>query len=542
MKYLSTLVALGLLCSLSTEAKSPVGHITTDGIECNTASGRIAGYRDASGIYTYKGVPYAKASRFCAPEAPDAWTDVRSCRNFGPTSPQEVRQGWQNDQIAFAFNWDDGFTGEDCQRLNIWTKAEGNDGKKRPVMVWLHGGGFSAGSGQELPGYDGANLALKGDVVVVTLNHRLNVLGFLDLSDFGEKYARSGNAGMLDIVAALRWVNENIEQFGGDPENVTIFGQSGGGGKVSTLLAMPDAKGLFHKAIVQSGSACRTMTSDFSRRIGRATVAELGLTDNVEAIETVPYPELLAAATKALAKVRAEVESEGGVTPFIFGWAPSVDGKVLPSQPFDGVAPEISRDVPMIIGTTRCEFSPTTYVPMLRNVDMAGARAFAERTYGEHTDEFIAAYAEAYPGFQPKDIIDFDTNFRPGAIEQGDAKSAQGGAPVYMYMFAWESPVLDGALRSTHCMEIPFVFNNADVHASMTGGSPEAMTLADRMSDAWIAFARTGNPNTATLPEWPAYTKDGGATMMFDNECEVKHNHDRRLIELAGRYVGKRSF
>lgn len=542
MKCLTTLVALGLLCSLSGEAKSPVGHITTDGIETNTASGRIAGYRDACGIYTYKGIPYARASRFQAPVAVEPWKEVRSCRNFGPTSPQAVRQGWLNDQIAFAFNWDDGFTGEDCQRLNIWTKAAGKDGGKRPVMVWLHGGGYSAGSGQELPGYDGANLAAKGDVVVVTLNHRLNVLGFLDLSDFGEKYAVSGNAGMLDIVAALKWVNENIEEFGGDPENVTIFGQSGGGGKVSTLLAMPDAKGLFHKAIVQSGSACRTMTSDMSRRIGRAVADELGVVDNIEAIETIPYPQLLEAATVALDKVRAEVEAEGGAVPFIFGWAPNVDGKVLPAQPFDGQAPEICRDVPMIIGTTRCEFSPTTYVPMLRNVDMAGARAFAERTYGDSTDALIEAYGKAYPGFQPKDIIDFDTKFRPGAIEQGDAKSAQGGAPVYMYMFAWESPVLEGALRSTHCMEIPFVFNNADVHASMTGGGDDAMKLADRMSDAWIAFARTGNPNVASLPEWPAYDKEGGATMIFDNECEVKHNHDRELIELANKIVAKRSF
>lgn len=542
MKYLSTLVALGLLCFFSAEAKSPVGSITTDGIESNTASGRIAGYRDASGIYTYKGVPYAKAGRFQAPVAADAWQDVRSCRNFGPTAPQGARQGWLNDPIAFAFNWDDGFTGEDCQRLNIWTKAAGKDGKKRPVMVWLHGGGYAAGSGQELPGYDGANLAAKGDVVVVTLNHRLNVLGFLDLSDFGEKYAGSGNAGMLDIVAALKWVNENIEEFGGDPENVTIFGQSGGGGKVSTLLAMPDAKGLFHKAIVQSGSACRTMTSDFSRRIGRAVVEQLGLTDNIEAIESVPYTKLLEAADIALAKVRSEIEAEDGVIPFIFGWAPNVDGKILPDQPFDGKAPEISRDVPMIIGTTRCEFSPTTYVPMLRNADMATAKAYAERIYGDQTDAFIEAYAKAYPGFQPKDIIDFDTNFRPGAIEQGDAKSAQGGAPTYMYMFAWESPVLDGILRSTHCMEIPFVFNNADVHASMTGGGEDAMKLADRMSDAWIAFARTGNPNVASLPEWPAYNKEGGATMIFDNNCEIKHNHDRELIEFADKVAGKHSF
>lgn len=542
MKHFISLIAAGLLLGFVTEAKSPVGHITTDGIVAETVSGPIAGYRDAEGIYTYKGIPYAKAERFCAPTEVEPWGTTRSCRNYGPTAPQGARQGWLNDPIAFAFNWDDGFAGEDCQRLNIWTKASGKDGKKRPVMVWLHGGGYSAGSGQELPGYDGANLADKGDVVVVSLNHRLNVLGYLDLSDFGDKYAVSANVGMLDIIAALQWVNKNIENFGGDPDNVTIFGQSGGGGKVSTLLAMPGAHGLFHKAIVQSGSAGRTMTSDMSRRVGRAVVEELGLTDNIKAIETIPYAQLLAAAEKALAKVKAEVESENGTVPFIFGWAPSVDGNVLPTQPFDGVAPEMCRNVPMMIGTTRCEFSPTTYVPALRNADMQTARAYVEATYGPRTDEFIEVYGKTYPGFQPKDLIDFDTRFRPGAVEQGDIKSAQGGAPVYMYMFTWESPVLEGALRSTHCMEIPFVFNNADVHASMTGGGEDAMKLADRMSDAWLAFARTGNPNVASLPEWPAYTKDGGATMIFDNECGVRYNHDRDLLKLTEDMAGKRSF
>ncbi len=543
MKRQILTIATSLLLCGSMLAKSPVGHIETEGITANTSQGRIAGYRDAQGVNTYKGIPYAQAKRFEAPVDANVWTETRSCRNFGPTAPQDVRQGWYNDPIAFAFNWDDGFSGEDCQRLNIWTKASGKDGKKRPVMVWLHGGGFSAGSGQELPGYDGANLALKGDVVVVTLNHRLNVLGFLDLSDFGEKYANSANAGMLDIVAALKWVNKNIEEFGGDPSNVTIFGQSGGGGKVSTLLAMPDAKGLFHKAIVQSGSVLRNMNSDMSRRIGRETIAELGLANNISAIDTIPYPVLLAAANRAVAKVRAEVEAQGALEgTFIFGWAPSVDGKVLPTHPFDCKAPEISRDIPMIIGTTKCEFSPTTYVPMLRNADMTMARSFAERIYGNKTDEFIKAYGEAYPNFQPKDLIDFDTRFRPGAVAQGDLKSEHGGAPVYMYMFSWESPVLDGVLRSTHCMEIPFVFNNADIHASMTGGGDEAMKLADRMSDAWIAFARTGNPNTPSLPEWPAYDKEGGATMIFDNDCSIRHNFDRKLLKITEEMAGKRSF
>jgi len=539
-KLITSLFSLSL--TLWCAAAEPRSEISTSDAMTEVTQGKISGYTENE-INIYKGVPYAKAERFKAPVEADAWEGIRSCRNYGPTCPQAVRQGWQNDEIAFAFNWDDGYPGEDCLRANVWTPAKGADGGKRPVMLWLHGGGFSAGSGQELPGYDGANLARKGDVVVISINHRLNVLGFLDLSDFGPEYAESGNAGLLDLVAALKWVHANAEAFGGDPDNVTIFGQSGGGGKVSILCATPAAKGLFHKAIVQSGSILKTMTADKSRRIGRETVKELGLENNINGLSTIPYTQLLEAATKAVAKVRAEVESEEGTDgTFIFGWAPTVDGSVLPSQPFADGAPEQSRDIPMLIGTTKCEFTPTTYVPMLRNADMAMAENFVKRQYGDNTAELIKIYGKTYPGFQPKDIIDFDINFRPSAIRQGDIKSAQKGAPVYMYMFTWESPVFDGALRSTHCMEIPFVFNNARIHASMTGGGAAAEALAAKMSDAWLAFARTGNPNTASLPAWPAYTAEDGATMFFDNECTVHHNHDRELMDFVLRSVKLKSF
>lgn len=539
-KHITSLALLALaLCSHAAEPRSAIS--TTDATT-TVEQGRIAGYTE-EGINIYKGVPYAKAERFMAPQPADKWEGTRSCRNYGPTCPQAVRQGWQNDEIAFAFNWDDGYPGEDCLRANIWTPAKGADGARRPVMVWLHGGGFATGSGQELPGYDGANLARKGDVVVVTLNHRLNVLGFLDLSDFGSEYASSGNAGLLDLVAALQWVKNNAEAFGGDPDNITIFGQSGGGGKVSILCATPAAKGLFHKAIVQSGSTLSTMTSDWSRRIGRAVVKELGLEKDVKKLSSLPYTELLAAANRALAKVRAEVEAEGGTGgAFIFGWAPTVDGSVLPRQPFSEGAPEQSRDIPMLIGTTKCEFSSTTYVPMLRGVDMASARAFVERQWGKNTDEYIKKYAEAYPGYQPKDIIDFDTTFRPNAVKQGNIKAEQKGAPVYMYLFTWESPVLDGILRSTHCMEIPFVFNNSKIHASMTGGGVEADALAEKMSDAWLAFARTGNPNTPSLPSWPQYDAKKRATMFFDNECSVRNGHDRALLDFVDKVQNQKSF
>ncbi len=493
-----------------------------------TVSGKVAGYID-NGIYTYKGIPYAKAERFMPPVPADSWEGIRSSRAYGPTCPQGKRTGWYSDEQAFSFSWDDGFPDEDCLRVNIWTPGI-NDGKKRPVMVWLHGGGYSTGSGQELPSYDGRNLAEKGDVVVVTLNHRLNVLGFLDLSAYGEKYASSGNAGLLDIVAALDWVQANVSQFGGDASNVTIFGQSGGGGKVTTLLATPSAKGRFHKAIVQSGAMLRTMDSKWSRRIGAAVVEELGIAPcRIDEIQKVPYEKLLAAGENAIARIRPEADKEGFAS-FIFGWAPTVEGNVLPRQPFDPQAPEQSKDIPMMIGTTIHEFSMSTYVPQLRDITKDAAVEYLRTKYGDKTDEFMALFEKTYPIYQPKDLIDTDFIFRPSTIELAGIKARQDGAPVYMYMFAWESPVLDGILRSTHCMDIPFVFNNADVHASMTGGGKEALKLADIMSQAWINFARTGDPNTEDLPEWPSYNSAEGATMFFNNNCEVKFNHDKELI------------
>ena len=498
-----------------------------------TANGKVAGYIQ-DGVTIFKGIPYAKANRFEAPVQADSWEGIRSCRQYGPVSPQGARSGWANDEIAFAFNWNDGVQGEDCLRLNVWTPAL--DSRKRPVMVWLHGGGYSAGSGQELPSYDGTSLAFAEDVVVVSINHRLNVLGFLDLSAYGEKYAKSANAGLLDIVASLKWVRDNIAAFGGDPSNVTIFGQSGGGGKVTTLLATPCAKGLFHKAIVQSGSMLRTMESKYSRKIGIATVRNLGLdASSIDKISEVPYGELLAAGEKAIAQVKAEADRDG-VASFIFGWAPTVDGAVLPSQPFDPQAPAISEDIPMIIGTTRHEFSMTTYVPALRNAGREEVIGILKGRYGEGTERFLELFAKAYPGSKPADMLDADFVFRPSAIEQALRKSLQGAAPVYMYMFNWESPVLDGILRSTHCMEIPFVFNNADRHASMTGGGTQAMELASKMSHCWAEFARCGKPSAEGLPEWEPFEAEKRAVMFFDNTCKMSYSHDKELMDFIRRY------
>ena len=335
------------------------------------------------------------------------------------------------------------------------------------------------------------------------------------------------------LFRSLKWVNRNIAAFGGDPANVTIFGQSGGGGKVSTLLATPAAAGLFHKAVVQSGSMLRTMEQKYSQRIGAAAVRELGLRPSeIDKLKTIPYEQLLAAGEKAVARVKAEAEQEG-ISTFIFGWAPTVDGEVLPAQPFDPQAPAQSKDIPLMIGTTLHEFTMSTYVPFFRTISEEQAVEFLRKKYGDRTDEFMAAFRKAYPDYQPKDLADVDFVFRPSAVEQARIKTAQQGAPVYMYLFGWESPVMDGMLRSTHCMEIPFVFDNTVRHASMTGGGREAQALADRMSRAWINFARTGNPNADGLPAWEPYTPDNGATMYFDNDCRILHNHDKELLEVV---------
>lgn len=496
-----------------------------------TVSGRVAGYSE-NNTYIYKGIPYARAERFMPPKPVEHWSGVRSARAYGPTCPQATRAGWAVDELAYVFEWDDGFADEDCLRLNIWTPGIDKE-EKRPVMVWLHGGGYAAGSGQELPSYDGTNLSQSGDVVVVTLNHRLNVLGFLDLSAFGEKYAHSGNAGLLDLVAALKWIQENIAAFGGDPDNVTIFGQSGGGGKVSNLLATPAANGLFHKAIIQSGSAIRTMESRFSRRIGAAILEELNLKGSqVDRLQTLPYRDLLDAGERAIAKVRLEADKEGN-SPFIFGWAPTVDGNILPVHPFTPHSPRQSKDIPLLIGSTLHEMMQRSLDSSLSDASFVTIEKELQNKYGDSVDAFRKAFREAYPDHKPADLLDVDLTYRSLSVQQAKLKVLQGGAPVYMYLFTWESPVLDGALRSSHCMELPFVFDNVYEARHMTGGGEDAELLAKRMSSAWLNFARTGDPNVEELPLWEPYTTEEGATMIFDNHCVIRKNHDKELLDLV---------
>ena len=499
-----------------------------------TSAGKVAGYIH-KGIFTFKGIPYAAttegASRFLPTSKPAPWTGVRSSRHFGYVAPQAPRAGWANDEESFLFLWDDGIQGEDCLRVNLWTPGI-NDGKKRPVMVWLHGGGYAAGSGQELLSYDGESLARRGDVVVVSLNHRLNVLGYLDLAKYSDKYAGSANVGMLDIVAALEWVRDNIAAFGGDPGSVTIFGQSGGGGKVSVLMGMPAAKGLFHRAIVESGSTLKVRTQESSQKLADLIVTELGLTAaTIDQIQTMPYAQLLKASTDVMRKHNPP--PAGGVPNFrkmaeMLGLSPTLDDRILPAHPFDPQASALSADVPMIVGTTLNEFVSGINHPEYEAMTDAELETRVRGMFADKTPQILSAFRERTPHAKPFDLWSHiaASTVRENAIKQCKAKAALGKAPAYLYWFTWQTPVLNGRPRAFHCSEIAFVFNNTDRCENMTGGGENARALGAKVSDAWIHFARTGDPSHPGIPRWAAFSAETVPTMIFDNKIEMALNPD----------------
>lgn len=521
---------LGPGSGTSTESKPGTYPMiaNADTAKTSTESGEVIGYVH-KGVFNFKGIPYAKAERFMPPGKPDPWEGVRSSRSYGPVCPIDVASMILWDELEFAQQHNFWFMKEeDCLNLNVWTQGL-KDGKKRPVMVWLHGGGYTAGSSCELPTYDGESLSASEDVVVVSINHRLNVLGFLDLSGVDEKYAHSANVGMMDVVAALKWVQANIANFGGDPGNVTIFGQSGGAGKVATLMYAPSARGLFHRAIMQSGGRPNFRDPGITRKIGLALMEELGLSrSEVEKLKEIPHDELLAAGNEAINKVRGEAQ---GIR---LGWAPVLDGEFLPYQVGDPQGDALSREIPLMIGTTRTEFASSSRTPFFHATREEIIEHLRE-TYKERTENFVAAFDKAYPDTRmPSDMMDIDFMFRPGTIDFADVKSSLDGAsPTYMYLFTWDAPILDGMLKSGHCMEIAFVFKNIHRNPEYNGGTPEAYALAEKMSKTWASFARTGDPNNEAIPQWDPYTEESGVTMLFDNTIEAKQHHDKELLEFG---------
>ena len=503
-----------------------------------TEAGAVRGFV-REGIYTYRGIPYASAARFMAPQQVAPWEGTRLALSYGNVCPQPINPQLGEPQtfIADTRFWP---AAEACQNLNIWTPGVG-DGKKRPVMVWLHGGGFSSGSSMELPVYDGTNLSRKGDVVVVSINHRLNVLGFIDLSAYGSAYRQSANVGMLDIVAALRWVRDNIARFGGDPANVTVFGQSGGGAKVANLLASPQARGLFQKAIIQSGAPGSGFSAyadrSVARRVAALTLREAGIADDrADALRTLPYDQLIAAADRAMDAVgKALQPSAPAPGRSGLNWSSVVDGEFLTEVPFATGAPEISRGVPLLVGSTLSEFQnlPNPQLRDREKWDEPEVRAYLQHAVGDKADQLMAAYRRAYPELAPRLWPLVDTRFRAGVLKTARQKAALGDT-VYCYLFAWRSPVLDYAWAAGHSSELAFVFDNGVLGAQSSGGGAEVERLTDVISQAWINFARTGNPGHSGLAPWPAFSAQNPATMIFDSTPQVRVGHDADLIALLG--------
>ncbi len=491
-----------------------------------TAYGRVQGYI-LHGIYTFLGVPYGAdtsgKNRFMPPRKPEPWTDVRPTVFYGNTAPQRMENRWPNGYGTFADHWNYWDVSEDCLCLNLWTPALG-DGGKRPVLVWLHGGGFTNGSGIEQDGYHGENISRKGDIVFCSINHRLGPIGFSDLSAVGgEKYRDSGNVGMLDVLAALEWVHENIAFFGGDPDNVTVMGQSGGGSKVCIVAAMPQAKGLIHKAVALSGSTTEAMDPAISRAVGTYILQEAGLkASEVDKLQEIPWRAYLDLADKACKKYLA-TQKNGSRR----GFGPVADGRHIPHGVFYGEDnPAASPRVPMLLCTTFHEWNPNRADASLEKITLDEVAGKLRGAYGEKAESIVQAYAKTFPDKAPVELWAMILSSRKRVVETANRKAAQ-GQPVYMAWFGWCPPLFNGRMRAFHCSDICFWLRNTDRMFTHTGGGKAPRVLSDKMSNALLNFMRTGDPNGGSLPVWPVYTEAQGEVMVLNTTCEVRHDPDR---------------
>jgi para-nitrobenzyl esterase len=538
--------AIAVAYSIPGLSSEPVRAASDPVIE--TAYGKVRGYA-TNGVNTYRGVRYGATTmgknRFRPPQKPEPWTGVRDATSYGYSAPQTNPSTRGNpgpeSPIAKILAASDGFRAaaaesEDCLFLNVWTAGLGA-ARKRPVMVWLHGGGYSMGTASSLL-YDGTNLARRGDVVVVGVNHRLNAFGYTHFGDLGgPEYAHSGNAGQLDIIAALQWVHDNIDRFGGDPKRVLIFGESGGGGKVSMLLASPPAKGLFHAAVIESGPGVKMGEREPATKAAEMLLAELKLdAKRLPEIHNLPTDTILSAyfaTTAALARQGGSGRASGGT------FMPILDPVDLPAHPYHPAATRISEDVPVMVGWNKTESTAFSYgdEPLFA-LDEAGMKNKIEPLAGADTDRLIQAYKSQFPKLSPSGIYFYISSYSmmgSGSVTIAERKAALGRAPVYLYRLDWETPVDNSKLISPHGLEMPLVFNNVDRGGEgLAGGSADARNLAAKMSEAWVAFAATGNPNSAKsgLPQWPPYDSAKRATMIFDTQSRVINDpqKEQRLI------------
>ncbi len=481
-------------------------------------SGKLRGFRDGKTL-TFLGVPYAEAERFEMPKQVQAWEGVKSAQTWGPVCPIPPATSIGGDDFVFPHRY--WVENEHCQVLNIWTQST-TPATKKPVMVWMHGGGFTNGSSMESYAYDGKTLSEFGDVVAVSLNHRLNIIGTLDLSAYGPEFANSRNTGMADLVAALQWIHDNIETF---------VGQSGGGGKVTRLMHMPAAKGLFHKVICQSGGALNYRNTDPAKviqsqqAVAAETLKNLNLTGSqIDKLKSVPYRELLAAGNTANQTLARQAQGVGGMS-----WNPIADDQYVLREFCDWAG-----EIPYMVGNVLSEFSSNLARGEFTKNEWTQKEVDEKlsATFGEKKDEIVAAYKKLYPRKKIQDVLFLDSRFRPGSKATLARKLEKAKAPVYNYMFTYEYPV-NGGVTAFHCSEIAFAFHAlSEPHIAVaTGGAPAALALQDKVSRAWVNFARTGNPSQSGLA-WKPYTLADRETMVFDTVSELRSVDDDRLISL----------
>lgn len=535
--------ALAPLAATATNKKSgnppsdnddgPVLFIGDDIAVAETTYGKVRGFL-LRNIYTFLGIPYGAPTsgknRFMPPQKPTPWADIYPAVYWGNSAPQTMDNFYSNRYLAFTDDWHYDEISEDCLHINVWTPNY-KDGKKRPVLFWIHGGGFTSGNAIEHPEYHGENLARFGDVVFCSINHRLGPLGFANFAGVGGKeYAASGNVGMLDIVAALEWVRDNIAGFGGDPKNVTIMGQSGGGAKVTILTAMPTAKGLFHKAVALSGSSMKAGEKVDSEKLGAYVLKEAGLTaSQIDKLQELPWKEYYTIATNASKKFR---EDMGITTIFGGGFSPVNDGVYLPQHPYFPEPTPLAVDIPMIISSTVYERSPSSFDSSLENISMEKATELLKQTrgfgppIGDKAGKVIAAYAKAFPDRKPIEIVSMALSTRKSLVDLADVKSKQ-PAPVYIAWFGWDPPLFDKRLRAFHTMDIGFWFYNTDRQLSHSGGGARPRKLAAKMAGSLVQFMKTGDVNGGELPNWPRYTSEKGEVMILNDVSEVQNDPDR---------------